>query len=218
MRSARWPVVWLALALAGIAPARAQVVILTAPSEFLTVTTLVDFENFPLGGGVPHSSGDLDDEWMTVGVLLKDDSVGNGISAYSGTFSQLPVSGTRGVADSVNGPGGFVEFTFVVPGTSTPMTVQEAGIWVLNGDNPSTVAFFDASGSLIQTLTPAAGTTFAGLRASQGIASLRVTDGDFYLTDNLQFTAVPEPGTVALMGLGLAALVLGRRRGLHRGT
>jgi hypothetical protein len=200
------------LALGGFLPARAQVVILTAPSQFLTVTTLVDFENYPLGGIVPHNTVDLDDEWMSVGVLLRDDSVGDGISAYSATYSQQPVSGTRGVADSVNAPGGFVEFKFVVPGTSTPLTVQEAGIWVLNGDNPSTVTFFDASGTLIQTLTPAAGTTFAGLRASQGIASFRVTDGDYYLTDNLQFTAVPEPGTVVLMGLGLASLAWVRWR------
>lgn len=165
-------------------PGRAQVVVLLGPADFQTVTTLVDFENFPAGGLVPYSSGDLDDEWMSVGVLMSDDSVFNGISAYSSTFSVSPVSGTRAVADSVNASGGFVEFKFVVPGTTTPQAVPEAGIWVLNGDQGSTVTFFDSAGTLIHTLAPAAGTSFAGLRASQGIASMRVTDADFYLVDN----------------------------------
>lgn len=193
--------------------AQAQVVVLLGTSDFQTPTTLVDFENFPAGGQVPYSSGDLDDEWISVGVLMSDDSVSNGISAYAATFGVNPVSGTRAVADSLNASGGFVEFKFVVPGTTTPMTVLEAGIWVLNGDQGSTVTFFDAAGTLIHTLSPAAGTSFAGIRATQGIASMRVTDADFYIVDDLQFSAVPEPGTLALLILGLAGLgVFGSRR------
>jgi hypothetical protein len=214
------PASWrLALVVAGLfalGPARlgAQVVVLLSVEDFTTPTTLVDFEFFPDLTQVPYTSASLNDQWISLGVLMSDDSVADGISAYSGTFSIGPVSGSRAVADSVNAAGGFVQFDFVQPGTRVPATVLEAGLWVLNGDTPATVEFFDGDGLLIQSLTSAAGTSFVGLRASQGIGRVRVTDSDFYLVDDLRFTnltVIPEPAAGLLAGLGLAVLWLGGR-------
>jgi hypothetical protein len=193
------------------APASGQVVVLLSPAQFTTATTLIDFETFPDTTVVPYTSPVLTTQWNTLGVVISDDTPADGASAYSSTFSVNPHSGTRAIADSTNAPGGYVDFTFVIPGTATPTTVQEAGLWTLNGDSPSTVTFYAANGSVLQVLNPAAGTTFAGISATAGIARIRVTDPDYYLVDDLQFTtltAVPEPSTVALILGGLAVVGL----------
>jgi hypothetical protein len=51
--------------------------------------------------------------------------------------------------------------------------------------------------------------------ASSGCTLLSFVHGDapsFFILDNVSVARVPEPGTLGLMGLGLAALVLMRRR------
>ena len=51
--------------------------------------------------------------------------------------------------------------------------------------------------------------------ASSGSTLLSFVHGDapsFFILDNVSVTRVPEPSTVSLLGFGLAALVLLRRR------
>ena len=92
-------------------------------------------------------------------------------------------------------PGGFVEYRFVVPNTRTPATVPEAGLWVQNGDAPSTVIFLGAEGDTLAEVATEGEDFFVGLRAAEGIAVVRVVDEGFYMTDDLQFT-MEEPTSV----------------------
>jgi hypothetical protein len=195
----------------GVGSVAAQVVILVSPSSFTSPTTLIDFEYFPDLSQVPYVSPILADQWKSVGILLSDDSLADGISAYSSTNGVNPHSGTRGVADSSNAPGGYVDIRFVIPGTTTPTTVQEVGLWSINGDTSSTITFYASDGSLLQTITPGTGTVFAGLQAPQGIARVRVSDADYYLLDDLQFSTIPEPKVAFLAGLGTAMVMLAGR-------
>jgi hypothetical protein len=117
-----------------------------------------------------------------------------------------PHSGIKALADSEgNIAGGFIQYQFVVPGTTTPMTVLETGVWVQNGDGASAVEFFDGAGALLATLSTSGIDFFVGYRDAGGIASLKITDGGFYATDDLQFSsAVPAPGALLLAGIGIS--------------
>ena len=183
--------------------------VLNGTADFTTPTTLLDFETFPDRQAVPYTSADLSAQWGGYGVFISDSSTANGASAYSATYNVRSHSGTRGIADSEgNERGGYVNFSFAAP-------VLEAGLWVQNADNASIVSFFDVNGSLLHSVSASGVDAFAGLRAVEGIASIRVTDFDYYLVDDLQFSAVPvpEPSHFALLGCGLAGLIaVGRRR------
>ncbi len=124
-----------------------------------------------------------------------------------------PHSGMRAISDVDRfTPGGFIEFQFVYPISGALGTVREAGIWVQNGDLPSTVTFYDFQGNLLETIMTVGEDFFAGLRATEGIARLRITDPDYFVVDDLQYTPVPEPGGLALAAIAVCALARRRRK------
>jgi hypothetical protein len=186
--------------------------ILSSPLDFATQTTLVTFETYPDGTPVPYVSGGVYDEWP--GLIVS----GSGAWAYSAIGSRPPYSGTRAIGPSGNIKNGTIQLLFVLPGTSTPITVPEAGLWVLNSDpTGSTVDFLDGAGGLLwRTTTTNSSTTFLGLRETSGIGSIRITDPWWVLVDDVQFTAVPEPATGFLTATGLALVALSRRLSLRR--
>lgn len=127
---------------------------------------------------------------------------GFGSGCGSATCPVSPHSGTRGIGDSDwNIPGGCVVIRFVTPGTTTPTSVFEAGLWVHGGKEDDCVQFLDANQTmLMQFNIPGDFWSFVGVRAPEGVRFIRITgttiglpSGGGYLIDDLKFGGTPMP-------------------------
>lgn len=151
--------------------------------------------------------------------------------APAGDRQRLPISGDRRLESRYNM---IFEFNGIYDAAGTTLLtgygVSQFGITMLSRDNRSwtgnvVVTFSDNSTQTVSALTVAQSPTglsttdtFVGFQAPQGLFINSVvfdhTSGADYTLhfDDLGIVAIPEPGTLALLGIALAALAVFRRR------
>ncbi len=183
------------------------------PSPLLSPTfgTLINFDDKPTGTAV--GLGD----YIAQGVLVQQTELlppsaffgrypsTQSLSNYIGTGS----GGDRG--DDSSGWDGTIRFTFVDPASKVGIGIAGSPSGV--GTN-KTIRIFDLGNVLLDSFVVTnTANTYVGF--DQGglynISYFEVT-GSFFAVDDLQFDAVPEPGSLILLGSGLLGLSRMRRR------
>ena len=130
------------------------------------------------------------------------------------------------------------DVNFFIPGTTTAATTSAFGLIFVDVEtaDAAKIEFFDASSTLIYTRTALVagnqGLSLVGAVANAGeqISRVRITSGvntivsngvlgnqtdDIVVMDDFLYatpTAVPEPGSLSLIGVGISALLWARRR------
>jgi hypothetical protein len=180
----------------------------------MTVEDFTATSHFPITTGILNSLTNLPGIGIVPGTIQPGVTYSTAIG--SGNFFNIDSGGnfSGGFLDTVTGVGPLT-ITFAAPvgafgfdtdtimGTSLPITIN------FTTGSPYTNAFVISSG------TPA----FYGFQSNAAnITSVVVgvpgggAGGFTFAIDNFRFTSVPEPGTIWLMGSGLAILAVLRRR------
>lgn len=158
-------------------------------------------------------------------VLLSDGTTGSGVgygSSGSAGFSNgdpdagsgatVPFANSSLEAWSGTGPGG--SFTFIFSGLDNGLTYSlqlATGAWSINDAIDGTGVTADGQNVAMGNLdTEPVYQTLTGL-STDGSGNLAVTVADGAISDAV-LTAIPEPSSTALLGLGGLALILRRRK------
>lgn len=171
--------------------------------------TVVNFDNLNAGGKLasiaannPYAGLSWSSSWY-----LGDTAVaGYGNGAHSGANFVANGFGVNNLGISSADP-----FSFGGAWFATPDTNGSKASWV-------NISAFDSANQLIgSTGSVAIGSSYAFIPAAfSNVARLSITrDKGWFVMDDLSFSrgaAVPEPGSLALLGLGAAALGWTRRR------
>lgn len=193
------------------------------------------FETSPAGFTAnPITLGTVGQGWATFGTSGQNDMSSSPDSPQSGLYSLLEVNAAgnawspAGAYQIVAGSGSTtysasiyaLTDTGVVPGAdgwTTPVDLQIA-FW---DSTLTSLGSVETGWSAISALhtwqqytisgTSPAGTAYVGVYAMNMVGAGTVASVNVYF-DNATLQVVPEPSTLALAGLGVASLFLGRRR------
>lgn len=217
---------YLALAAILLSPIAANADPISVAAGVSSGTLQEDFSTVPGGASASFSGTNVSAAESFVGLTVNDPG-GSGFESYSGTPTNplaLDIGAAsdgiwniQGVAGLAGGTGaqdigeGVIAFLF-------DFDILGLGLDI-NGATPNsgltTFFFYASDGSLVDTIATAliGSISFSSTQVFRGVA-IQNTDPGGQAYDNLRFDAasVPEPGTLALLGIGLFGMGLARRR------
>ncbi|MEQ1823494.1 MAG: PEP-CTERM sorting domain-containing protein [Fimbriimonadaceae bacterium] len=200
----------------------AGLVVVSSLGSAVTIT----FDEFGAAPSVFNSANPLRNEYAGVGAIFSGPGPNDGgaILDQSGNFGVNALSGRNFLAFNRNGTS-VVEMLngghpFDPEQINFSVNVNNVGVFASGGFNAAIFALtaFDSSntfigGSVLQTAAGQWGSlTFSSNTNISKVVLTEISNASTFVYDDFSYNSVPEPATMAALGLGVAALLRRRKR------